>query len=178
MTVRPPHRSRSSIRPSTFPVVSLPHTHSCFVCGESNAHGLHLRFTTDGKSVHTRFTPRAEHIGFKAVTHGGILATVLDEIMVWAVAVGARRFAYCAELTVRFHQPSRPEEELVASAELIANRRNKLFEAKADLRNPSGQTVATAIGKYLPVPAGEVPAMLTELVGDWSAIEAGGSPVP
>ena len=156
----------------------LPHTHSCFVCGESNAHGLRLRFHADGQIVHTRFTPRAEHIGFKSVAHGGILATVLDEIMVWAVAVATRRFAYCAEMTVRFQQPAKPDEELLVSAELVANRRNKLFEAKAELRNPAGQIVATATGKYLPVPAADVPAMLTELVGDLSVIEAAGSPAP
>ncbi len=156
----------------------LPHTRSCFVCGESNAHGLRLRFTTDGQLVHTRFTPRAEHIGFKAVTHGGILATVLDEIMVWAVAVSTRRFAYCAELTVRFQQPAKVDEELLASAEMVANRRNKLFEAKAELRDAHGRTVATAIGKYLPVPDADVPAMLTELVGDRSVIELGGPPAP
>jgi acyl-coenzyme A thioesterase PaaI-like protein len=160
------------------PVVPLPHTHSCFVCGESNAHGLRLRFTTDGQHVHTRFTPRADHIGFKAVTHGGLLATVLDEIMVWAVAVGTRRFAYCAELTVRFHQPAKVDAELLATGELVSNRRGKLFEAKAELRDASGQVVATATGKYLPVPAGEIPAMLTEMVGDRSMIESGISPAP
>lgn len=159
-------------------MVPLPHTHSCFVCGESNAHGLRLRFTTDGQHVHTRFTPRAEHIGFKGVTHGGLLATVLDEIMVWVVAVQTRRFAYCAELTVRFQLPARSDEELLASAALVTNRRNKLFEAKAELRNASGQTVATATGKYLPIPDAEVPTMLTELVGDRIVIEMGGPPAP
>ncbi len=154
----------------------LPHTHSCFVCGESNSHGLKLRFTSDGQRVHTRFTPRAEHIGFKGVTHGGILATVLDEIMVWAVAVSTRRFAYCAEMTVRFQQPAKSHDELTVSAELVANRRNKVFEAKADLRDAGGQIVATATGKYLPIPAGDVPAMLTELIGDFSMIEARGCP--
>lgn len=150
----------------------LPHTRSCFVCGESNAHGLKLRFTADGQRVHTWFTPRAEHIGFKGVTHGGILATVLDEIMVWAVAVSTRRFAYCAEMTVRFQRPAKPDEELHASAELVANRRDKIFEAQAELRDAAGLTIATATGKYLPVPAEEIPAMLTELVGDLSVIEA------
>lgn len=164
------------ISPFDIPVASLPHTHSCFVCGESNSHGLKLRFTSDGQRVHTRFTPRAEHIGFKGVTHGGILATVLDEIMVWAVAVGTRRFAYCAEMTVRFQQPAKPDEELLVSAELVANRRNKIFEAKAELRDAADQVVATATGKYLPVPATELPAMLTELIGDLSVIEAGVSP--
>ncbi|PAW89899.1 MAG: thioesterase [Pedosphaera sp. Tous-C6FEB] len=157
---------------------TLPHTHSCFVCGESNAHGLNLRFTTDGHSVQTRFTPRAEHIGFKGVTHGGILATVLDEIMVWAVAASTRRFAFCAELTVRFQQPAQPGLELIASAELTANRRDRIFEAKADLRDAAGRIIATASGKYLPIPAAEVPAMLTELVGDTSQLGPGIPPTP
>ncbi|MBI5800664.1 MAG: PaaI family thioesterase [Verrucomicrobia bacterium] len=150
----------------------LPHTRSCFVCGESNSHGLKLRFTSDGQRVHTRFTPRPEHIGFKGVTHGGILATVLDEIMVWAVAVATRRFAFCAELTVRFQQPAKSNDELTVTAELVANRRNKVFEAKAELRDAAGQIVATATGKYLPVPTEAVPSMLTELVGDCSVLEA------
>lgn len=143
----------------------LPHTHSCFVCGESNAHGLRLRFHTDGRTVHTRFTPRAEHIGFKGVTHGGILASVLDEIMVWAVVVSTRRFAYCAELTVRFQRPAQPDQELAVSAELVADRRGKIFEARAELRTAAGDTVATATGKYLPIPAAEVAGMLAELIG-------------
>src|ERR1041385_3913787 len=60
----------------------LPHTRSCFVCGEANPAGLRLRFETDGQVVTARFTPRPEHIGFKQVVHGGIVATLLDEIMV------------------------------------------------------------------------------------------------
>ncbi len=144
----------------------LPHTRSCFVCGESNAQGLRLRFHTDGRIVHTSFTPDAEHIGFKGVTHGGILATVLDEVMVWAVAVATRRFAYCAEMTVRFLRPARPGEELSAFAEIVTDRRGKIFEAKGELRTASGEVVAASTGKYLPIPEAEVAAMLTELVGD------------
>jgi hypothetical protein len=84
---------------------ALPHTHSCFVCGERNVHGLQLRFETDGTLVKTKFTPGEEHIGFQNVTHGGILATVLDEIMVWACAVATRRFAYCAGCPFDFKNP-------------------------------------------------------------------------
>jgi uncharacterized protein (TIGR00369 family) len=113
----------------------LPHTASCFVCGESNASGLKIRFETDGKVVRTRFLPRPEHIGFMNTIHGGISATLLDEIMVWACAVQTKRFAYCAELNIRFVNPARPGEEVLATAELVANRRNKLFEAKGELRN-------------------------------------------
>jgi uncharacterized protein (TIGR00369 family) len=144
----------------------LPHTHSCFVCGESNPIGLNLRFETDGHLVHTRFKPRPEHIGFKQVVHGGIIATLLDEIMVWACMAQTKRFAYCAEFTVRFLNPLRPGEETIATAELVTNRRDRIFETKSDLKDSAGKILATATGKYIPVKAVELADMATDLVGD------------
>lgn len=144
----------------------LPHTHSCFVCGESNTIGFRLRFETDGRIVQTRFRPRAEHNGFKNVMHGGLIATVLDEVMVWGCAVATRQFAYCAELTVRFVHPARPGEELVAIGELAANRKGKVFEAKGTLRDGSGKTLAEATGKYLPIKTTDAAALAADLVGD------------
>ena len=149
---------------------ALPHTHSCFVCGESNPAGLKLRFETDGRIVTTRFTPKPEHVGFKRVIHGGILATLLDEMMVWACAVQTKRFAFCAELTVRFQQPARPGEEISATAELADNRRGKIFQAKGELRNPKGEVLATATGKYLPVPETDRAEMATDFVGGFSGL--------
>ena len=140
----------------------LPHTRSCFVCGEANPLGLNLRFETDGRVVRTRFTPRPEHIGFKGVVHGGILSTVLDEIMVWACAAQTKRFAFCAELNVRFVNPAAPGSEVFATAELTANRRDKLFEAKAELRSDSGELLASATGKYLAIKQ----ALADELAAD------------
>jgi uncharacterized protein (TIGR00369 family) len=144
----------------------LPHTRSCFVCGESNPAGLKLRFHTDGRVVQTRFTPRPEHIGFKGIVHGGLITTLLDEIMVWACAVQTKRFAFCAELNVRFLNPARPGGEVTATGELTANRRNKIFEAKAALRNQSGLTLAEATGKYLPIKNQDVTAMAADFVDD------------
>ena len=147
-------------------MTQLPHTHSCFVCGESNPLGLNLRFETDGHSVQTRFTPRPEHIGFKQVVHGGLIATVLDEIMVWACLAQTKRLAYCAELTVRFQNPLRPGEETIVTAELAANRRDKIFEVKSEVKDSSGKILATATGKYIPVKSTDLADMATDLVGD------------
>lgn len=147
-------------------MTQLPHTHSCFVCGESNPIGLNLRFETDGHLVRTRFTPRPEHIGFKEVVHGGIIATLLDEIMVWACLAQTKRFAYCAEFTVRFLNPLRPGQETLATAELVANRRDRIFEAKAELHGGDGKILAMATGKYLPVKEMELADMSADLVGD------------
>lgn len=129
----------------------LPHTHSCFVCGESNPIGFNLRFETDGAIVTARFTPRREHAGFREVVHGGLIATLLDEVMVWACAVQTKRFAYCAQLNVRFLQPLRPGEPAILSAHLAANRKNRIFEAEGSLKNDAGVTLAASTGKYLPI---------------------------
>lgn len=144
----------------------LPHTASCFVCGERNVSGLKLRFETDGKIVRVKFIPGADYIGFKQTVHGGIIATVLDETMVWACAVQTRRFAYCAELNVRYLNPLRPGEETLVTAELVENRRNKLFEAKGELRDSSGQVVASSTGKYLPIKETDAATMFDDFVGD------------
>jgi uncharacterized protein (TIGR00369 family) len=145
---------------------TLPHTHSCFVCGESNPIGLKLRFETDGRIVQTRFTPRNEHVGFKRTVHGGIIATLLDEIMAWACAVQAKRFGFCAELNVRFVNSLRPNEEVIATAELVANRRGKIFETKGELRDEKGLLLASATGKYLPLKEADAAEMSADFAGD------------
>ena len=146
----------------------LPHTHSCFVCGESNPYGLKLRFETDGQVVRARFRPQREHIGFKGVVHGGLIATVLDEIMVWACAVNTRQFAFCAELNVRFLKPLSPGEEVSVIGELVINRKGKIFEAKSSLRNSEDVILAEGSGKYLPIKAADATEMATDFIGDAS----------
>jgi len=145
-------------------MVRLPHTKSCFVCGLNNPIGLKLDFETDGRIVRARFAPRPEHVGSKETVHGGIISTVLDETMVWAIGVQTKRFTFCAELNVRFLQPARPGEELLIVAELVEDRRNKLFEAKAELLNQHSTVLATGTGKYLPIKED----VMTEMLGDFA----------
>ena len=58
----------------------------CFVCGSNNPHGLKLSFTYNEKNDETiskAIFPR--HLqGWKDVLHGGIISTVLDEILIKA----------------------------------------------------------------------------------------------
>jgi len=144
----------------------LPHTHSCFVCGESNPVALKLLFHTDGRVVQTRFTARSEHIGFKGIVHGGLISTVLDELMVWACAVQTKRFAFCAELNVRFLNSLRPNQEALVTGELVTNRKDRIYEAKAELKNAGGEILASATGKYVPVPGTNIAEMATDFVDD------------
>lgn len=55
----------------------------CFVCGKDNPEGMHLKFYFDKKKKHflSRFRLDGRFVGPPAHSHGGIIATVLDEAM-------------------------------------------------------------------------------------------------
>ena len=128
---------------------TIPGTKSCFICGRQNPHGLNLRFETNGTQVQTTFVAGPNHVGFRDTVHGGIIAALLDEVMVWACGVATKRLAYCAEMTVRYAHPLRPGIAALAVGELVNNRRGKLFEARADAPDDANHAVlATATGKY------------------------------
>ena len=144
----------------------LPHTHSCFVCGESNPHGLKMRFHAEGRVVTAKFRPCKEHVGFKGVVHGGLTATVLDEIMVWACVVAVRKFAFCAELKVRYLRPLAPGEEVIVTSELEADHKGRILEAKAEMRDAAGKILVQATGKYMPLKESNSLEMARDFVGD------------
>jgi len=64
-------------------ILKLEDDGMCFCCGSENSIGLKLAFeTTNEGRMRTVWTPRREHQGFKEIIHGGLVATVLDEVMV------------------------------------------------------------------------------------------------
>lgn len=130
----------------------LPHTAGCLVCGRENPHGLHLHlFVDETGSVTTRFTPGTTHIGFTGVAHGGILATVFDEAMVWAATWSGKRFCLCGELTVRFRRPAIVGTALTFVAK-VESARARLITTTAVATDGAGNVVAEASAKYVPLP--------------------------
>lgn len=148
----------------------LPHTRSCFCCGLNNPIGFKLDLVGDPQTVETRFQFRSEHCGFPGVIHGGLITTILDEVMAWVIGVNTRQFAYCAELTVRFVRTVAPEMDVVARGDLLENKRGKLFLVRAQLLSSSGDLLAEANGKFLPLPEKGQKAMRSEFIEDPTAI--------
>ena len=132
--------------------MELPHTPGCLVCGRENPHGLHLHLHVDDAGVVTTdFTPGATHIGFVGVTHGGVLATVLDEAMVWAATWGGKRFCLCGEMTVRFRRPAVVGQPVRVEAK-VESARSRMVTTTAVGRDTAGNVVVEASGKYVPLP--------------------------
>jgi len=85
----------------------------CFGCGPDNPAGLRLTFEAgpDGKVRSTCILPERFQ-GYQGVVHGGILATLLDEVMAHAVLRAAEGNAATAQLEIRYRQPARVGEIL------------------------------------------------------------------
>ena len=132
----------------------LPHTRGCIVCGKENPHGLRAHLNVDERTgtVTCEFVCRPEHIGFEGMIHGGVLATLLDEAMVWAATWAGRRFCVCGELNVRFRQPVLVGQRLRVEARVVSNR-TRLIETEASVRDEAGKLLVGAEGKYVPVAA-------------------------
>ena len=54
----------------------------CFVCGPENPIGLKIKFIIDDEDIcRAEFTPLETHVGFQDTTHGGIIFSLLDDVM-------------------------------------------------------------------------------------------------
>ena len=59
-------------------------THNCFGCSPVNPSGLQMNFFADDSSVYSEVTVPKHLCGWNNLIHGGVLSTILDEIMSWA----------------------------------------------------------------------------------------------
>ncbi len=119
----------------------------CFVCGEKNPQGLKLdlRMDSERRQAEAEVT-FPEHLqGWENVVHGGMLATVLDEAMIYA-ARAAGLTCITGEVTVRFVRPARTGVPLTLKGRFLEDR-GRIVLAESEIRDPEGVILAWATGK-------------------------------
>lgn len=126
----------------------LPNFHGCFVCGDRNPSGLHVRFRTDGERVFTSFTSDTPQMGFHGRTHGGVMAALLDETMGWAPALANRRFCLTIELNVQYLKPLPMGMEVTVSGWVSGGNR-RIWEAEGEIADAQGTVYARGKGRFL-----------------------------
>ena len=89
----------------------------CFACGRDNPIGLHLDdFDLVDREVSARFTPRKDYRGAGEVLHGGVAATALDEMLVWAGILTEKVMTVTGKLELRYRKPLQVTDELTIRA--------------------------------------------------------------
>ena len=123
-------------------------SNQCFVCGPGNPIGLGVTFEIDGDVCRGEFTPRPEHMGYDQVTHGGIVFSLLDDVMAnWVWLRGERCFTARAEIRYRSElsvgTPIRLEGRCI-------KRKGRLVQMEGRLiRKSDDYVVAEASGSFM-----------------------------
>jgi uncharacterized protein (TIGR00369 family) len=123
----------------------------CMACGKANARGLQLELYFVEGRVETRFRLPAYTQGFPGAAHGGVLCTILDEVMAWVAIETTGRFFVTGELNVRFLAPAAPGDEILARGKIAEDRRRYLV-CRGEVLGADGRQLAKAEGKFFPLP--------------------------
>ncbi|UCD83723.1 MAG: PaaI family thioesterase [Deltaproteobacteria bacterium] len=129
----------------------LPVTNECFVCGRKNPSGLNLMPYIEEGVIKADFVSDESKMGYRGVLHGGIICTLLDEVMGWAPAYIKKQMCMLADLQVRFVESIPIGTPVTVIGEFSADRR-RVWEAKGKIIDKEGKLYARATGKYIPIP--------------------------
>jgi acyl-coenzyme A thioesterase PaaI-like protein len=144
-----------------------PNSRHCFVCGLENPVGLKLRiYRTGPDEIETSFTAPRHFQGYPGVLHGGIVASILDEIS-GRVHMGdpsAPRFMYTAKMEVKYRKnvPIGKPLKIIGRA---GKSRGKMAEGWAGIYDECGTLLAEANTLLVDVPADTLDMSILEDLG-------------
>ncbi len=135
---------------------SLRHVDTCFGCSATSPTALGIRITSsaDGAEGRVRFDDGSE--GAPGLVHGGLLATLADEVMGY-VQHGGNAVRLTTELTIRYRRPTPLGTELVCRARSTSST-DRRFHVHAEIsRADDGTVVADADATYVVIARKEHP---------------------
>lgn len=140
--------SEAIARPAGGATVHFALEHNCFACGLLNTHGLQLDLHVADDRCWTELTLRRDFQGWEGIAHGGIVTTVLDEVMAWSL-VSRDSWGVTARMTLDFRRPVPIGRPVLAEGWVVdANRRLARTAARLlDVR--TGEELAAAQGTYV-----------------------------
>jgi acyl-coenzyme A thioesterase PaaI-like protein len=129
--------------------------HRCFACGELNEHGLHLQLHASDQGCWTELAVPERFQGWDAVAHGGIVTTLLDEVMAWSV-IGRGTWGVTARIWVSFRRPVPTERPIRAEGWVVEDRRRTVRTAGRVVDASSGTILAEGEATFVAAPPDEL----------------------
>jgi uncharacterized protein (TIGR00369 family) len=120
---------------------------SCFACGTDNDNGLKLEIRESTEGVSATINAPAWTQGYKDIVHGGIVATILDEMAVWAAFKRGYK-SVTGELLVRIRNPMKTDHTYSANAR-VTQIKHKLIKAESMIVDQDQELIASAYVKLI-----------------------------
>ncbi len=124
----------------------------CFICGMDNPIGLKAQFyNMEDGSVMTPFVFRKEHQSFPERVHGGLAATMIDELglrAMWAKDQSEESFGVTMSLSVKYRKPVPYDEELFARG-IVVKERPRFVTIVSEIDDRTGDLLVNDEAVYI-----------------------------
>ena len=132
-------------------------SHMCLVCGMENTAGVRAQFynMADG-SVGGLFTFRSEHQSYPGRVHGGMLATMVDELagrVLWTDR--PELIGVTLDINVKYRKPV-PYDVPLKGRGVYVQKLSRAYSAKCYIMDMNGEVLVDGEAKYLIMPAEKI----------------------
>ncbi len=128
----------------------LPTSPGCFGCGQDNNSGIQMKMYIEDEKSKVDLVSDERFRGYEDRIHGGIVSSVLDEVMAWAPTYAKKRMCVSAEITIRFLLPL-PLGIPITVEGVFSKDRRLVWDTTGRILGEDGTVYARARGKYLPI---------------------------
>lgn len=122
--------------------------YNCFGCSPHNPTGLKMEFYETDESIISEWVIGADYCGYKDVLHGGIQATLMDEIASWYVFVKCKTGGVTSGMEVKYHKPVQGVGKRVKLEARLREMHHKLAKMYVNLMDENGAVCSTAEVTY------------------------------
>ncbi len=125
--------------------IKQPNSELCFACGRNNPVGLYMQFQDNGENeVYSHYTVDTRYQSYPGIVHGGILATMLDEVVLRVAMIGdPHHFMMSVKLQVLYRKPV-PVETPLKIVGRIVRLRGRLGRAEGRIYLPDDSVACEA----------------------------------
>ncbi len=126
--------------------------YDCFGCSPDNPVGLRMEFHLDGDVVTSEWTPDAHFQGWVNILHGGIQATLMDEIAGWLVMVKLGTAGVTSRMEVRLIKSAHMNRAPFRLRAELQEMKGNIAIIKVELFDNQDQLCADSLMHYFTYP--------------------------
>ena len=122
--------------------------YNCFGCCDKNPLGLKMKFIEKEDYVMSEWIANTDYQGYHNVLHGGIQASLMDEIAGWTIFVKANTGGVTARLEVKYKKPVALDEKPIVLKSYLVEINKRIARLKVELFNSNGELCSVAEAEY------------------------------
>ena len=124
----------------------------CFGCDPNSPQGLRMEFYEEGDQIVSCWHPRSEFQGWVNTLHGGIQATLADEISSWVVFRKFQTSGVTSRMEIRYHKPIHTTDERIVLRASVQRQRRNIVDSAVQIFDMQGELCTEALCIYFLYP--------------------------